>query len=893
MLKELLFLFFFSFLLHFTNAAVFTSVANGTYASASTWSLTSGTDSDGVPDFDDDVIVNHAVTIGGTSTCASLVVNAGGAIVYSPGKSLVCRGNLTNSGTFTNSGVLYIDNWASTASITVSSTTTISNTLVLRLRTNGKTINIAAGTNFSNLKGIIVDGTGGGTANNFGNLSVTASGGGGLTLNASTNFINQANSSLTVTSGIVVNSGTFTASANPNTVTYTSTFYSTIRATTYHNLVISNGSTATVATKTLAGNIITNGNLSINSNVALNCSGFNITCTGNWTHSGTLASGNLTNLGTITFNGTTQTLTRSGGTEVLGNVVVNPSTSLTLGSNLTATNLTLSSGTFDLSASNFTVNVSGNLVINALLNARDGTFNFNGAVAQTISGSGTPTFANMTINNAAGVSVTSSIACDNLISVTTGSFGPSGLGSIRLAANSATDYGRIGPVSGTLTGSNWRIESFVSTGPANWTWLSTPVNGNLLSDWDNDTRFYMSGIGGNDGTACCPTFFSVRTYNTSNNTYTNITSANHVLVRGRGYRVYMSDNMTSLTSPLIYNSVGIPNFSSVPSPTLAAGGTGNGWNLVGNPYACPITFSTLAAANTNINASGFMILQDNGSYATNPNSGVISPNQGFMVNTTLNGSTMSFTEACKNTTSFPNLIRTAAPQDNFSISVTNNFNGLGSQTSIAFSKDAKDDFDSNDLPYLSNLFEEADNIWTSTEGFDQLILNQNSNDGKDKIIPLTVKAGVTGTHSLIFNGINSVVSYNCVWLEDLTTGERIDVGVKSNYDFHVNSIDKEYPFLVHFENREGCKIISESTFKNEFFNTLVYNNGTGVVVKFGFSEPVPVTVSVHNLIGQEIMPTQQINAGNDFLRLSIPQENQLYFVTLRSGDQIVTRKIVY
>ena len=290
---------------------------------------------DGVPDLDDDLIVNHAVTIGGTSTCASLLVNASGSIVYSPGKSLVCRGNFTNSGTFSNSGVLYIDHWASTAILTVSSTTTISNNLVLRLRTNGKTINIAAGTSFSNLKGIVVDGTGGGTANNFGNLSVTASGGGGLTLNASTNFVNQANSSLTVTSGIVVNSGTFSASANPNTVTYTSTFYSSIRSTTYHNLVISNGSTATIATKSLQGNITTNGNLTINNNVALNCAGFNITCSGNWTHSGITAAGNLTNTGTITFNGTTQTLTRTGGTEVLGTTIVSPSTSLTLGSNLT------------------------------------------------------------------------------------------------------------------------------------------------------------------------------------------------------------------------------------------------------------------------------------------------------------------------------------------------------------------------------------------------------------------------------------------------------------------------------------------------------------------------------------------------------------------------------
>ena len=84
MFKNLLFLTIFCLSAQILKSAVFTSIANGAFASSSTWTITSGIDADGVPDLDDDLIVNHAVTIGGTSTCASLLVNASGSIVYSP-----------------------------------------------------------------------------------------------------------------------------------------------------------------------------------------------------------------------------------------------------------------------------------------------------------------------------------------------------------------------------------------------------------------------------------------------------------------------------------------------------------------------------------------------------------------------------------------------------------------------------------------------------------------------------------------------------------------------------------------------------------------------------------------------------------------------------------------
>ena len=899
MIKFNLFLVFFLFCFDFIQSAVFTSAANGNFNLASTWTISSGTDPNGIPDLDDDVIINHAVNINNTSTCASLVINAGGSIIYTPGQSLVCRGNFSNSGTFVNSGVLYIDHWASTASISVSSTTTINNVLTLRLRPNGKTINITSGSSFSNLKNIVVDGTGGGTANNAGNLSVTAAGGGGLTINTSTNFVNQTNGSLIVTTGIKVNSGTFTASAVSNTVTYTSTLYSTIFTTTYHNLVISNGSTTTIASKTLTGNLVVNGDLNINSNVALNCNNFNITIGGNWIHSGTSSAGNLLNPGSVTFNGSNQTITRASGarSEVLGVVNINSSGTVSLGSNLQCSNLSLNGGTFDLSASNFTCNLTGNLVFGAsgLLNARNGKFRLVGSVAQTISGTGTPTFFDLTTRNAAGVSVTASVAVSNLLTDSLGQLATSGTGQIRLAASTATSYGRIGPVVGSLSGSGWVVESFVSPGVAGWTWLSTPINGNTLADWDSDPRFYMSGVGGNDGNASSGNgiFRSVRFYNTATNTYTNVTTISHVLVNGRGYRVYMSDNMTALTSALVYNSIGTPNFSSVNAPSLVAGGVGNGWNLVGNPYACPIDFSTLAANNPNINSAGYLILQDNGSTTTN--TGPISPNQGFMVNTTSGGSTLTFSEVCKNTTSLPNLIRLAQPENQIKVIVSNDFNGLGSETSIGFVNGATDSIDANtDLPYIANIFEEADNIWSEIASTgERMILNQFNADASERVVELKVKPGVYGKHTLSFSGLSSLNLYNCIGLEDPSNNSGVDLLNQSFYNFYVSDTSKVLIFRLHFQNQQEClkfNNLNQTDLLSE--NTKIFNNGNGVVIKFGFTDVTPVTISVFNAIGQQVIHTQSLMVSQDLIPLAVPEGNQIYFVTIRSGDKILTRKIV-
>ena len=876
------------FIQHVRSATITSSGLSTNWNSGSTW--VGGV----IPTLTDDVIIaaGHSVYNGSSAFCSNLVVSATATLTITSG-TLSNRGDFTNNGTIAGAGVLRV--LCVNATNTFTSTTAI-NAPFLTLRftvSSGRTYVIAAGTVITKIRTINIDGqTAGGFVLNNGELNMVSS---SPIISAST-FVNGATGVFSTAYNFsLISGGAVDFSTSGNTCTYTGTTWSSVLSTTYQTLTLSSGTTSSIFTKTLAGAITVNTLFTINANVKLSCAGFNITCGGNWIHNGTTTATDLSNLGTITFSGTTPTVTRTGGTERLTDVQVSPATRLTLGSDFQCSNLTLNSGTFDLSNSNFTCHLTGNLIVNAgaLIDAKSGKFRFIGAAAQTISGAGTPTFYDIVTRNAAGVSVAGNIMVTNLVTDSLGSFGTSGVGTIRLVANGASQYARIGPVVGSLTGTGWVVEAFVSPGQANWTWLSTPINGNLLSDWDNDPRFYMSGIGGNDGNA--GSFYSVRIYNTSTNTYTNITTKNHVLVRGRGYRVYMSDNMTALTTPLIYNSIGTPNFSAVPTPTLAAGGAGNGYNLVGNPYACPIDFSTLAAANSNINSGGFLVLQDNGTYATSPNSGVISPNQGFMVCATVNGSTMTFSESCKNTSSQPNLIRLERPDNFLKIKISNNFNGLGSETSIAFKDGASDAYDNNyDLPYLSNIFDDADNIWTKSSSGEELILNQYGVNSENKIVPLFVKPGVVGNHSIYFSGVSSFTAYNCIWLEDLQTGARVDLAKKSSYDFFTSDINQESRFLVHFENNLDCSSLKGLLTNNDLNeNTVVYNNGSGVMVQFGFNELTPVNISVYNALGQEVIQTVALNVSSELVPLPIPADNQIYFVTIRSGEKRITRRIVY
>lgn len=947
-MKKIFTLLFFALVgLNNINAATFSSVASGTWSAPATWTITSGTDADGIPDADDNLTINagHTVILAvSVNSFKTLLIDVGG-VLDANARNLFAYGNFTINGNMINGVYL-----RTSGACTLSAIPTLTNSLNWTAY-NG-TLTIAATTTITKATSYIIVNSACTVVNNG---SVNAR----IQLNGTSSW-NNANGSSLIMLYNIVGTGSLIASASSNTVTYNASTVNQIYPATYYNLVINAASTKSVTADLTILNDLTLGAGSTN---RLNMSNFNLTVGRNWTNN---ANSTILSQGIITFNGSgTQTITRAS-TEIINTMVLNGSGTVLLGiglnisqsltinsgtfdvsagnftvilsGNLTnngtinprqglfnfngsgtqtisgastpnfynvtsagsgtvllglnvdiANNLTISTGTFDVSVSNFTVNLGGNLVNNSIINTNQGLFNFNGSIAQTVSGSAT-SFYNVSSANVSGVAVTSTIIISNILTVPSGGFGTSGAGQITIPATGATTYARIGDVGGSLTGTGWIIESYINgPAPKGWQFLSSPINGNNLSDWDNDTRFYMSGVNGNDGGAAG--FFSVRVYNEPTGLFTNITTTTTALTAGKGFMLWMADNTTGLTAPLIYNSVGTPNFGNK-SFAVTAGGAGGGYNLVGNPYACPITYSTVVAASGNLNAS-FAILLENNTYSTDPNGGIIAPNQGFMCIANSSGS-IQFTEASKNTVSSPNILRTAPIKDAITINVYNNINGLGGATYIHFKDNGSDMFDkTQDLSFLSGPNENADNIWTNSTDQVSLLKNVLSIDNEEKLVPLTVKSGVYGTHHISFNGLADFDKYNTVILEDLNSGKKTDLLKEQNYDFNAEEIGKEYHFTIRFSNKKTTneKETISTNLLNE--NTSVYNTPSNVVVKFNMKESTPVKISVFNLSGQKVFESSNLNVTDDRLALPLQKENGLYLLIIQSKDQQITRKIIY
>jgi|GEM_PF-1431887 len=879
-----------------SNAATFTS-NGGAWNNPATWSVV-GADSDNIPDSDDDVTLPNATStsMNTNGTMRTLAIN-NGATLNLNGFFVNVFGSITNNGIVQFSGRIFMSSsgtFSSPSAIPGGSGGNID------IYFQGGNITIAAGS-FIGTPAISINAVSvfpGVTVTNLGTVDCQSI----FNISTGGTFINGAGGVLTLDRNIS-GGGTLLATGNPNTVTFQTNNWNQIPATTYHHLVLT-GSTGPAYQRTLLGTITVNGNITFGAGMFLNWNNFSIDLRGNWTNTGNQ---NHTNQGTLILSGTgNQSIARFSSSERFAHITHTGSGTVFQGSpsaGYTGTliltgNFTNSAGTWDVNhtggTGNHNITLAGNFSNTATFQARQGTVITNGtAGTQTFSGSAT-LYNFIKGNNAATVDFTGNYTLINLLTINAGTVQTSGTGTVTVAATGPTTYGRLGLCFGSMAGTGWIIQSYIN-GPATayWQYLSSPISGSTINDWDQDTRFYMSGVGGNDGTACCPTFFSVRTYNEVTNTYSNVTSTATALGTGQGFMVWMGDDLNLLQAPLIYDTRGLPHFGNR-TRAITAGGSGGGYNLVGNPYACPVTFSTVRTASGNIVNSNFLVLDETGAYQTSPNGGVIAPNQGFLVAATSSGN-LTFTESCKNTSALPNILRMADPENYIRINTRSVMNGLGGEAVVQLEKKAAAAYEmESDLRYIASPYEMAANVWTLSEEREQLLLNALGTSEDELLIPLVVQTAVAGEHSLSFRGINRITDYSCAWLEDPSTGMKIDLSKNPSYTFYANTAGIEKRFLLRLERNDDCRLADQGLQADLDAMTKVFVNNDNLLLQFSFEELTPVTVSVYNMLGQEVMSPRGFMAGNQTEHLEVPRSHGIYLVRIQTASGMaVTKKIYY
>jgi len=273
--------------------------------------------------------------------------------------------------------------------------------------------------------------------------------GANLSISSTATFDVSATNYVVIVGGNWTDAGTFTCRAG--TVTLNSNSAQTITdgsGETFSTLTLTGTST-----KTLAGAITSKVALSIGAGTTLDVSASNyaVTVTGTWTDNGTFTPRG----GTVAFNKAgAQTIAKVVGPETFNNLSLTGSGTKTLGSavTLTGTMNIISGVTFDVSASNYAVNIGGNWTDAGTFTPRAGTITFNGSTSQTITKAAGETFNILAVTGTGGVILGGAITTTSGLAIGAGSTLDVSASNYAVTVTGTwTDNGTFTPRGGTVT----------------------------------------------------------------------------------------------------------------------------------------------------------------------------------------------------------------------------------------------------------------------------------------------------------------------------------------------------------------------------------------------------------------------------------------------------------
>ncbi len=579
------------------------------------------------------------------------------------------------------------------------------------------------------------------------------------------------------------------------------------------NLVVASASvTAKIATNspTISGNVTVNSG-------TINANNLGITVGGNWTNAGTFVPGT----GTVTFNSASaQSISKTGG-ETFNNINFSGAGVKTFASPVTANgNFSIASGSsVDLSASNFSLTLKRNFTNNGTFNARAGLVMLNGTVAQTIGGTSTTDFFDLSLSNTTGASLTGAENLLGTLTLSNGTFNTNGQVFTMVSTSTAT--ARVAQITGTgdITG-NVTVQRFVPGGTTGWAFLGTPISSALtLNDWDDDIAI------------SCPTcpdgsaggFLSVYSYSEqvsgvydAPSSYVGLSTINDPITSGKGYWVYMGNGQLT-TTDITLDVTGTLRKSNYTIPlnyTNFGSAADDGWNLITNPYPSPISWSLLKGATANIDDAIYVYNADlnsgTGGFASYVN-GVSSPavgaggigntipmGQGFYVHST-GATALNAVESNKIAGNPTFLKSTSSSSANLNALLRLYLNGTGSsndETVLYFQQGASDVFDNGFDSYKMRGQDPMAASIALEKGTEVFQINGISPVSGNWTMPLKTLTGYSGTYTISTDNISSFPMGACITLYDKFTATTTDLR-SQNYVFYLSDTTTVARFDLH------------------------------------------------------------------------------------------------
>ena len=564
---------------------------------------------------------------------------------------------------------------------------------------------------------------------------------------------------------------------------------------------------------------------------------------------------------------------------------------LSAGATGTVNNLTIEAGS-SLSISGNTLQIAGTITNNGTFNASNGTILLNGSSAQTIGASvfSSNTIMNLTINNAAGVSLLGPLNVTGIVNIQNGNLASAG--NLTLVSSASGTALIDGSGAGTVTG-NVTLQRYLSSAYG-YKYVSSPFQAATVNEFGDDL----------DLAAYFPTFYRYNEGSATSGwvTYVTTTSPLNTL---EGYAA----NFGSSALPLTADITGVVNNGALSTTLYNHNNTyTQGFSLAGNPYPSPINWDAASGwTKTNIDNALYFFKASTtdeygGTYSTYINgissdglaTAIIPSMQGFFIHVSDGSYPVTGTLGLNNNVRVTDLTHPFVKSEEKSqlplIRLGATFADDTASTDpmvVYFDEKAQTGFDSYlDARKLMNTDYNVPNLYAfDTDGTKLSIDALPESQDSLRSIPLGLKANIDG--NIVFRIIDLVeeLPWDKIYITDIESGTENDL--LNNKEFRVNLEAGEYKnrFFLNLM-RKVIEPPDTSSNKDPF---TVYSTHGVVKVYINTDRIGSGLLSIYNLTGQVLFTKRISDPG--YYEFNPGFKNGIYIVSFVSKIYMDSRKI--
>ncbi len=357
------------------------------------------------------------------------------------------------------------------------------------------------------------------------------------------------------------------------------------------------------------------------------------------------------------------------------------------------------------------------------------------------------------------------------------------------------------------------------------------------------------------------------------------------MTNGRGYAAIVFGAPTTLEITGVANTSA---FTPVSYPNLSlTNSTGNGWQLVSNPFPSPIEWGAIPAGFD----SQANFWQDGGYYsgtyqsitpATHPGHQIGSM-QGFFVRTSGTNQNFVLQQSHRRVGDPPFFFEIV----NNKLELVIEGNGFADRTNLYFTDEGPTnniDTEFDAWKMLSNGNQPT--LYTVTEG-EKISINALQLTGHPNTIPMGLIPGTAGTYTITAHDLNSFDMASQIFLEDLQQGVIQNLFTDPVYTFTADPNDNPARFLLHF-NLSGQTTGIEANGGN---SVVIYGFGSSVNMMVNFERPQTGVLSIYNMLGQEIYTERGSYMGKHEIKLNGIAAGS-YIVRASFEKEIYTERVI-